>query len=108
MLDLVASSLGVVCFPAGTLRKISSYQCSNQKRDQRNPVLWICNCERVERRQEEKVKTAGGYDRKHHRVAQAPVSRREQHCYQEDQRNRCGIDIQISSCGGNYREAGEH
>ena len=26
MLDLVASSLGVGCFPAGTLGKISSYK----------------------------------------------------------------------------------
>ncbi len=94
-LHFAAALLRSLGLAARAFRQIAGHQRRHQKGEQRDPVLRIGDGESPDRRQKEKIERRRGADRHHHRVAQAPVGRGQQHRYQKHQRDGGVIDVQL-------------
>src|SRR6185369_2242139 len=92
-LDLTSSRFGFFGSSFGARGELSRSDGSDEKREERNPVVSRGDCESAERRQEEKVETEHRDDRRYECGQAAPARRDEQNIKQQRELHRCRVNV---------------
>ena len=72
-LDLFAATIGVFCFATCTLREPAGQYGAHQEREQRNPILRVCDGEGVDWRKEEVVESQRRHNGRGRRERKPPT-----------------------------------
>ncbi len=102
LLQFAAAAVGVVGLPPRTFGELAGNDGSEQKGEERNPVLRIGDGEGANRRQEKEVVGQGGDDGKKNRATQSPGGGNHQHGEQECESGGTGIGVQEAAEGDQY------